>query len=249
MLLTPEEISYFLYCPMLPKASRHLVYRPSTLLESCIRKAIKQAEKSCLVNGRDLNTRKIIKAWDNIWWPVCAAEGIDFAQAEKLTIKATSYFLDYCKYDISGQLYPTGAVDAEVKIPIGQSILHAHADLIKVDLTMGKRNMMLIDLSKKGISTSDTGLDPGIATTAMAFYTGTGEVIRYISAQVDENKDKLFITNSVFRPSDIEKTRKMVSHVENSLYRGVSYGDRWKCKECKACPSFRYLTKEDMHLK
>jgi len=249
MILTPTDIARFLYCPMLPKKAEGLVYKKSTLLESCIGKAIKLAEHRCLLNESDISSRKISKAWDDVWWPTSAAHKIDFKDAGKYTMDAMPYFLDYCKYDLSDFLHPVVSVDVETKIPIGQSILHAHIDMIKVDLTVKHKNMMLVDFSKKNMKTSDVGLDPGIAATALALSRGEGETIQYVTVQIDESKDKLFVTSSVFRPSDMERIRKVVSYVEHSIRKGAVYGHRWKCEECKACPSFKYLMKEDSLLR
>jgi len=249
MTLTPTDIARFIYCPLLPKRSEHLVYKKRSLFESCVGEAIKEAERACLVNESDISPRKITRAWDNTWWPASATHNIPFNKAQDFTLKATPYFLDYCKYDISDFLHPTVAVDVDTKIPVGQSIFHAHIDMIKVDLTIKQKNMMLIDFTKKGMKTFDVSLDPGIASVAMAFNRGVEEIIRYVLVEIDENNERLFITSSVFRQSDMENIRKMVFYIENSIRKGVSYGDRWKCKECKACPSFKYLMKEDSLLR
>lgn len=249
MQLTPTDIARFLYCPLLPRKYDHLVYKPLTMFESCVGEAIKEAERACLINDTEINPRKINKAWDITWWPTCTSHGISFKEAQERTVEAGPYFLDYCKYDISDFLHPTVAVNVNTQVPIGQSILHTHIDLIKVDLTMNEKNMILIDFTKKDIRTSDVGLDPGIAATATSFYQGEGEVIKYVLVEVDENNKKLFITTAVFRPSDIKNIRKMIFYVENSIRKGVSYGDRWKCKECQACQSFKYLMKEDTQLR
>ena len=249
MQLTPTDIARFLYCPLLPKKSEYLVYKPRTMFESCVGEAIKEAERTSLLNETEIGPRKITKAWDNTWWPACAAHSIPFKEAQERTIKAGPYFLDYCKYDISDFLHPTVAINVDAQTPVGQSILHTHIDLVKVDLTMSEKNMMLIDFTKKGMKTFDVGLDPGIAATALSFYRGKGELIQYVVIEIDENIEKLFVTYSVFRPSDMENIKKMINYVENSIRRGVLYGDRWKCKECKACPSFKYLMKEDSLLR
>jgi len=249
MKLTPTDIARFLYCPLLPRKSEHLVYKPRTMFESCVGEAIKEAERVCLLNDTEINPRRITKAWDNTWWPACAAKNIPFKLAQKQTIKASPYFLDYCKYDISDFLHPTVAVNAEAQFPVGQSVLHSTIDLMKVDLTISEKNVMLIDFTKKEMGTSDVALDPGIAVTALSFYRGQGETIRYVTIDTNEKSDKLFVTSSVFRPSDMENIRNMVTNVENNIRRGVTYGDRWKCKECQACESFKYLMKEDTLLR
>ena len=245
MQFTSLDIARYLYCPLLPKRLDYLIYSKQSLFENNIGESIKKAEQNCLLKESEINPRKIMKAWDSVWWPNCAKNKISFKDAQKYTIKAGIYFTDYCKYDISDILYPTIAVDVNLQTRINQSILHTHIDLIKVDLTIKEKNILLIDFSKKDMSTSDTALDPGIASTAMSFYRGSGEIIRYILVQIDDKNKKLFMTSSIFRPNQIENIRKMVFNVENNIRRGVSYGDRWKCKECKACPSFKYLMKQD----
>jgi len=249
MIFTPNDIARYLYCPLLPRKKEHLVYPAMSVFETCIGESIKQAEKSCLIKESELLPRKITKAWDDIWWPMVAANKINFKEAKAKTIKASPYFIDYCKYDISDHLHPTVGVDIETKIPIGQSILHSHIDLIKVDLTLQEKNMMLIDFSKKEMKTVDAGLDPGIAATALGLSRGAGESIQYVLVEIDEKKDKLFVTTSVFRPSDLDNIRNMILSIERNIRKNVVYGDRWKCKECQACPSFKYLMNEDGRLR
>ena len=249
MRLIPKDVARYLYCPLLPKSSDNLIYNELSLFESSVGEAIRIAEHRCLLNEVEVTPRRIMKAWDSNWWPTCAHNNISFKEAQKKTIEAGPYFVDYCKYDLSDFLHPTIATDVDAQVNLGQSVLHAHIDIIKTDLTIKNKNILLIDFSKKGMSTSDTGLDPGIASNAIAFYTGSGETIRYILVQIDERSKKLFTTQAIFRPDNIKNIRNMVFYVENSIRKGVLYGDRWKCKECKACPSFKYLMKNDILLK
>lgn len=247
MVLTPKDIARFSYCPMLPEDT-NLIYEKSTVLERYIGEAIKAAEKHCLLKDSIVTSKKIINAWDNIWWPACPANNIDFKTAQEKTVKASRYFLDYCKYDISGFLYPTVGVDIESQLNIGGTIIKTKIDLLKVDLTVSKKNIILVDLQKKGMQTLDVVLDLGIAATALSFYKGN-EYIRYVLIEVDETKKKLFVTSRVFRPKDMQQTRKNVEHIVKAMNNGVAYGNRWNCKECKKCPDFKYLTKEDFLLR
>lgn len=245
MKLTPKDVARYLYCPLLPRKSDNLVYKDITLFESSIGKSITGAEKYCLLNELEVTPRRIMRSWDNIWWPLCVSNDIPLKFAQNKTIQAGPYFIDYCKYDISDFLHPTIAVDVDAQINIGQSVLHTHIDVVKTDLTVKYKNTLLLDFTKKSLNQSDTSLDPGIASTALAFYTGHKEIIKYILIQIDEKTKKLFMTQAIFRPDDIKNIYKMVNYVENSIRKGVLYGDRWKCKECKACPSFKYLIEKD----
>jgi len=248
MILTPDDISSFLYCPLLPKGTE-VVYKKNTFFESCVGAAIKKAEQNTLLKDSTLNSKKIITAWDSIWWPACPTQGIDFKKAQDLTVKANKYFLDYCKYDISDFLYPTIAVDVEAQISIGSTVLKTHIDMIKVNLNMSDKNIVLIDFSKKQMSTVDIALDPGIRATALSFSRGKNETIIYMIIEVDNKRNKLFITQAVFRPKEIENIRRMIFYVEKAIREGILYGNRWQCKECRQCESFKYLTKNDTRLK
>jgi hypothetical protein len=248
MVLKPQDIARFSYCPMLPKGTG-LVYKKNTFLEYCIGKAIKKAEKNCLLKDSTLTSKKIINAWDNIWWPACSAKNINFKTAQEITVKASRFFLDYCKYDVSGFLYPTVGVDIESQLNIGGSILKTKIDLLKVDLTVSQKNIVLIDFTKKDLRSIDVALDPGIAATALSFYRGKGEVIRYMCMQIDEKKNKIFATSRIFRPKQLQQTRKQIKNIMTAINNGVIYGNRFNCTECKQCPEFKYLMKEDSHLR
>jgi len=244
MILTPDDISNFLYCPLLPKGTE-VVYKKNTFFESCVGEAIKLAERNCLLKDSVLNNKKIITAWDNIWWPACPSQNIDFKTAQDLTVKASRYFLDYCKYDISDCLYPTIAVNVESQVNINSTILKTHIDMIKVDLSVSNKNMVLVDFSKKDMSSIDIALDPGIRSTVLSFSQGKNETIQYMLIQPNSKTNKLVITSAIFRPKEIENIRKMVSYVEQGIRRNISYGNRWQCKECQKCKSFKYLTNND----
>jgi hypothetical protein len=139
------------------------------------------------------------------------------------------------------------AINAEINV--GQSILKAHVDIMKVDLRIKEKNIMLIDFKKKNMSTIDVAMDPGIGATALAFSRNKNEIIQYVIVEINESNKKLFITQAIFRPEQLQNTYKMICSVEENIRKKINYGDRWKCQECKQCPSFKSLMREDFLLR
>ena len=128
MILEPHDISRFIYCPLLPKGVQ--VYEESTPFESYVGKAIVETEHYCLLKDSTLVQRKMINTWDNLWWPACPSLKIPFKEASKLSIQASAFFADYCKYDISDYTCPTISTNVESQVNIGSSILKAKVDLL-----------------------------------------------------------------------------------------------------------------------
>jgi len=249
MIISPLDISRYIYCPLLPKGADEVVYSKNSFFELCIGEAIIKTEQTCLIKGNDINSRKIMNSWDSIWWPACPGQNISFKEAQDKTIKASLFFLDYCKYDFIDYSCPTVATDINAEINVGQSILKAHVDIMKVDLRIKEKNIMLIDFKKKNMSTIDVAMDPGIGATALAFSRNKNEIIQYVIVEINESNKKLFITQAIFRPEQLQNTYKMICSVEENIRKKINYGDRWKCQECKQCPSFKSLMREDFLLR
>lgn len=240
MRLTPRDISAFIYCPYFKYTSKKNKQIDSklTIFEECVVQAIKNAEKHCLANSTDITPRKIISKWDNVWWPVIAETNIiDFKQAQDLSVRASGIFVDYCKYDISGYLYPTAGVDIDSDILAGQSIIHTEADLVKVNLNIPSNNTHLVGFSNQVRSSRDVILDPAVRTLLYSFYSGREKTIAYTHICVREKFDKVLVTSAVLRHDDMDEVRKMIEHAEKGIRTGVRYMNQWNCQECKQCKS------------
>ncbi len=242
MILTPEDFACFIYCP---KTLETQVYKqkvvPSlTYFEDKVRLAIIEAERNILLKDGELNIKKMHQAWDKIWWPAIPSSKISLPKAEELTIKAGIKLSDYCKYDISDYLYPTAGVDLHSEISIGSSILKTQIDLIKVNLKTKKKNILLVDMSRKKLSTREMVLDPAIRAKAYSFYSGEKESVSYACIDLNEKENKLTVSTVVFRAQEMEKIKKMLFHIERGIRKGVFYMNRWQCKECQICQNFKF---------
>lgn len=241
-MVTPIEIACFQYCTKtLEKQSyREKVIPSLTFFEDHVRQAIVQAEKMLIFKDSEPTPRKILKVWDKIWWPACTSSGIPIKQAQTLAVKASVKFSDYCKYDISDYMLPTAAADVEHWVPLGNSGIRARIDLIKVNLNGKKRNINLVDFTRKGLTTRDIILDPAIRATAYVFSLGISGTITYTCIDVSENNEKLIVSSAVFRPEEMQRIREMLIHTEIGITSGIYKLNRWQCKECGICQNFKF---------
>lgn len=239
MKLIPEDIACHLYCPMLrKKGGCDKVVPPLPILESYIRQAIVLAEESALIKDNTVNTHKILRVWDRLWWPAAVQHNLDLIQAQDMAIVAAKIMAEYAKYDFTDYMYATVGTNIINQLRINDSVLHAHIDILKVDLNQDARNTVLIDFSRSGLSQQDIIRDPAIRTKAYAFYRDLGETIKYIVVQLDTKKKTLQALPAIFRPEDMTETRKMLYHVECGIRKNVTYYSPWLCKDCKTCKTF-----------
>jgi hypothetical protein len=239
MRLEPPDIACFIYCPiLLKKQQQERIFPPLTLSEECTRQAFIDAERGAALKDSIVSPRKLTQAWDQLWWPLAAQEGLGMARADDLAVEAATRFSDYCKYDISGWMYPTLGAEVESQIRVGESVIAARADVVKIDLSENRRNTVLVNFNRKGLTLSGAALDAAIHTIAYAFYSGRSEVVTHVCVDLSDGLEKLSVVTSTFRPEDMEQIRKMLYHVECGIRSGVHYANPNLCKECGICPSF-----------
>jgi hypothetical protein len=240
MYLEPLDIACYIYCPILQAKGRtDVITKPLTFTEEMIRKAFIEAERNVCLKDSVVAPKKLLSAWDRIWWPAVAKKRhISVQKADAISLIAAHKFTDYCKYDISGWMYPTAGVEAVSDIKIGQSVLRTKADIVKVNLEEDKRNTVLINLDRRGLTLRQAAIDPAIKATAYAFYSGRGETITHISIDLDMHQDKIKVLTSTFRPQTMEGIRKMLYHVECGIRYNVQHPNPYACKECKVCQDF-----------
>jgi len=238
--VTPLDIACFQYCSKtLEKQSYKEKVIPSlTFFEEHVRRAIIEAEKSLIFKDSDIDPRKILRKWDSIWWPAAVSSKMDMKEAQQYAVDASAKFSDYCRYDVSDYLHPTAAADIETTIKINTSCLTARIDLLKVNLSEKKRNITLVDFTRKNLTTRDIILDPAIRAIAYAFSLGKDETITYTCIDVCEELEKLSVSSAVFRTAELEEIRKMLIHTESGIRNKVQRLNRWQCKECNICPNF-----------
>jgi len=241
MYLNPLDIACYVYCPVLQQKRKPEIIAPKlTFTEKNLREAFIEAERNACLKDSIVSPRKLLSAWDKIWWPAVAEQGsLSMKEANKISLQASFKFTDYCKYDISDWMFPTAGVEAQSEIRIGQSILQATADIVKVDLNKNNNiNTVLINLNRKGLSLKSAATDPAIKAIAYAFYSGRGETITHISIDVSEDQKNIKVTTSTFRPEAMEGIRKMLYHVECGIRSGVYHINPYQCQECNVCQNF-----------
>lgn len=241
MILTPKDISAFVYCPYFKYTNKinGKFEIKFTLFEQCVINSIKLTEKHCLLHNSDISTRKILTRWDNIWWPSVSNNNINFKTAEEKSIKASMIFNDYCKYDISGYLYPTAGIDIESEINIGRSIIKTNADIIKVNLNLSQKNINLIGFGNTIKSTKEIILDPAIRTLLYSFSETGAKTLVYTYIYIKEDKEKILVTSSVLRQDDIEEIKNTLTYIEKGISNKVRYMNLHNCKECKQCQNLK----------
>ena len=241
MYLDPLDIACYIYCPILQqKGKKDKIATPLTFVEENIRLAFIEAERNACIKDSIVAPRKLLAAWEKIWWPaITQNKKISIKEAHNISLKASCKFADYCKYDISDWMFPTAGVQAESEVKIRGSVLHATADIVKVDLNKNNEiNTVLVNFNRKGLSLRQAATDPAIKATAYAFYSGRGEIITHISIDLDETKNNINVITSIFRPEAMEGIRKMLYYVEYGINAKLDYINSYMCKECKVCQDF-----------
>lgn len=240
MYLDPLDIACYVYCPLLQAKGRtDIISKPLTFSEEMIRQTFIEAEKNACLKDSIVAPRKFLAAWERLWWPAVAKKKhISLKKAEEISLVAAHKFADYCKYDISGWMFPTAGASVESEIRIGPSTLRAKADVIKVDLNKDNKNTVLINFDRKGLGLRAAAQDPAIRATAYAFYSGKGEVITHIAIDINDKHNNIEVTTSTFRPESMEGIRKMLYHVEYGIRSGAKHANPYLCKECKVCQDF-----------
>lgn len=240
MRITPADILYYTYCPYLLEkdpGKTKLIERMD-LFNTCLVKSIVDAEKRCLMSDSELTPRKLVRSWDKIWWPEAVSNGIPLDKTEKESVRASRFMSDYCKYDISGYMFPTVATSITTQRTVGTCTLHSGVDMIKVDLNNSKKNLVLVDFSLREMSERELAIDTYNMAKAYSFYSGRGETVTY--THIRPGKNKLHVSSAIFRPEQMKQIDTMVKHVVSGISKNIRYMNRWNCQECKLCPNFKY---------
>lgn len=239
MYLTADDIASYVFCPILQQKKRQDIIIPKlTFIEENLRATFIDAERNACLKDSVVVPRKILRSWERIWWPAVAQQGWDMKEADKVSVRAGAKFSDYCKYDISGYMFPTVGVDAESDVRIGQVVLRGRADVVKVDLEQDIPTTVLVNFNTRKLSLRAAAHDPAIKATAYAFYSGRGEHITHVSVDINESSDKVQMITSTFRPEGMEEIRKMLYYVGCGIRSGNRHANPYQCKECGVCPDF-----------
>lgn len=238
--LTPTDIASYIYCPILYYRQRQdFLYPDMSLFEDSLKKSFIKAEEKSLFKDTIVSVHKLTRAWDSIWWPSILKNKIDKTTAEKTTVKAVGKFMDYCNYEITDYLWPTVGVDVISKINLGDNILEASSDVIKINLEKNKRNTVLLNFTNKSLSIRDAAFDNRIKATAYAFWANKGETITHFNVNINEKQKDVDINVSTFQDKDLREIEKMVKHVSSCIYTGVRYMNPHMCERCNICPQLK----------
>ena len=241
MIITPKDIAAYTFCPMLYYKRRQDKFLPSlTLMERNLRQSFIKAEEKALLRDTIVSVKKLVSAWDKIWWPAAMEYKMSMTDAKKVAVKATERFIDYCTYEMTDYLWPTIGVNVESSIDLGGATLVANTDIIKVNLEKSKRNTVLINFTSRRLSIRDAAFDNLIKTTAYAFYSGKGETITHLNVNISENREKIQMGISNFGEKEMDDIRKMIYHVKTGICSDVKYMNPVACKGCKVCPEYKY---------
>lgn len=240
MIITPKDISTYISCPLMYyKNAQEKIYPPLTFYEENLRQAFIKGEEKALLKDTVVSVKRLVRAWDNVWWPNVMKYKIDMKEGKKKSLKATERFMDYCTYEITDYLYPTVGANIESQVNINGSILKASVDVMKVNLEDNKRNTVLVNFTNKELSVRDAAYDNMIKSIVYAFYSGGGEQITHLNVNINENNRKIKINISNFQPKEIKQIERTIYHVHNGIRNNIKYMNPLLCKECKLCPQFK----------
>jgi hypothetical protein len=200
--------------------------------------SIIETEKRCLLSDSEITPRKILRSWDKVWWPAAIENNIPPNEIKNKSLKASRIFTDYCKYDISGYMFPTVGTHITNQVGVGNSTLHSGVDIIKVNMNYTYRNINLVDFSMREMTEREIAIDTYIAAKAYSFYSHKEETVTY--THIKPLKDKLFMSSAIFRPDQMIQIEKMIKHVVSGIESNIRYMNRWNCKECKLCRNFKF---------
>jgi hypothetical protein len=242
MKVTPIDIACYSFCPRLfEKGARAKLFPETSLYVHYIKKSILLAEEDALIKERLVNLKRLTSSWDKTWWPyVASSKKTSIENAKKQTLKAIEVFMEYCKYEITDNLWPTIGVDIETETKIGNSVLVSKADLIKVSLNSKQKNTTIVSINNRKLSTRDAAFDNSIQALVYSFYSGKGELMQHINISIDEKENKISTAFSLFYPEDMLRIEKALRHILSGIEKRSIFTNSFACKGCNLCPEFKY---------
>lgn len=242
MRITSSDILSFSYCPYSwkNKIKTPSSFRRFTTYEACVIKSILEAEKACLIQERLVDNRKINRKWDNIFWPKTAEIKMPMEEANKLSIKASMLFTDYCRYDFTNSDNPTVGVGFSSELYENEAILVSSADILKVDLSIKNNNLTVIGFGNKKLSQRELFVNPFVWLTISPLYTKQKETIKYIYVGILEGKENLYVATCQFRYEELLKIKKYIKYYCDGIKQNIDYMNLARCEECKQCSSFKF---------
>lgn len=241
MKLTPKDIASFHYCPYMffNKKKKSIFNDDLNLYEKSIIRAIKLSEESCILKGSEVNPQKIIRQWDKFWWEKAISVGLKLKEAEQYSIKAASVFMEYCKYDISGYMYPSVGKDILCQKEVdSRNTIYSSIDLLKVNLNIKETNSVLIKFGNMDIGHRELFSNLETQIIVNSFFDKQ-ELINFIYIKINE-KEKFKITSINIRREELLKINKTVKYLIYGIKEKVETINYWNCKECGQCRNFKF---------
>lgn len=232
MHITTRDLQTFAFCPYLYSRGGAEVVPPLTIFEQNVRKSIMGAERRAMNKGSHVNPRKIGYFWEKYWWEAAAKIGLSPREIDKHCYPATLKFIDYCKYDISSELYDIVGIDIPSQVALANGVLDARIDIIKRSREDGQ--IALIDFSRTKMTRASMINDIDILSTIYAF-SEFGLDMKYFCVDLSESLQKVKIDACFFTVREARKIRNIINHLSDGIYRGVDYKNYWQCKRCDKC--------------
>lgn len=239
MIITAEDILAYSYCPMLLKKHRKDIVLPRlSLIEETLKEAFIDAEREACLKDSITDPRRILCAWEKIWWRKALENNIKLEDADKISLNISDRFSEYCRYNISDWTYPTVGVNINKNIQVNSAIVSVHADILKVNLEINDPNLVIINFSNRVLSPRLLSIDPYVLSTIYGFYSGEEKQIMYISININESK-KLSVTSSIYSNEEIKNTGIQFKNICTNIYNKNYYYNPFLCEGCKICQSPR----------
>jgi hypothetical protein len=236
MRLTSKDFEIFSFCPYLwaSNIKKIPLEKDFSSFEKTIIQTIKKTELACLLKDSEVTNRKLIRQWDNTWWPTVIKNRIPIKEAQDLSVHAAKIFTDYCKYEVTDLFHPTAGVDIEKEIQIGRSIVSNHISLLKIDLNIKEKNLIIIEFGKETKTSKELALNLNLLSKIYSFYN-SHKIIKLIYIVIDSKKQKLLSKTISYRREDFQQLKKTLDFIESGISKKVSYMNFYNCWRCNYC--------------
>jgi hypothetical protein len=232
MRVTTKDLQTFAFCPYLHSRGGTEIVPPLTIFEQNIRKSIMSAERRAMNKNSHVNPRKIGYFWEKYWWDAAAKIGLTPREIDKYCYPATLKFIDYCKYDISSELYDIAGVDIPSQVALNKGILDARIDVIKRSRKDGQ--VILIDFSRTAMTRATMANDIDILATIYAF-SEFGLDMKYFCVDLSESIQKVKIDACFFSVEEARKMGSTINYLSDGIHRQLNYKSYWQCEWCNKC--------------
>lgn len=239
VILTPEDIGSFLYCPW---ADKRKLYPPLTFVEDHIRKSIVHCEGRALQADSYATAKKITRYWGNLWWPAATKAGYSIEETNKIVKLSVRKFHNYCRHETND--FQTLGCRLTMDRWIGQYLLRCDYDVIKSNLRGEKPNTVIVIFENRTMSVKEMTHDPRLLALAWGIYAGNKEDVVIVSMNISESAPRTQISSCTYPASTMPDIEKMLRHTESLIKNSVNAYSSLHCKGCKVCQTSSSLTND-----